>query len=477
MNSTQLARTLLDTRRHFLDRCGIGLAGMFLGNLHAAQNPLAPKKPPLEAKAKSVIYLHMAGSPSQLELFDFKPELKKYNGQPCPDELLRGKRFAFIKGVPKMLGTPYQFERRGQSGGYLSELLPHFSKVVDEVTVVRSMNTDQFNHAPAQLYVHTGNPRFGAASMGAWATYGLGSENQDLPGFVVLTSGGNNPDGGKSLWGSGFLPSVYQGVQCRTSGDPVLYLSNPDGMTRPLRRKTLDALHDLNAMQQKESGDPETEARIAQYELAYRMQISVPEVMDISKEPEASRALYGAEPGKTSFANNCLLARRLVESGVRFVQLFHWGWDHHGSSRREDIRYALPPQTASVDQAMSALIADLKQRGLLDQTLIVWGGEFGRTPMQENRAGSGPYMGRDHHPYAFTMWMAGGGMKKGFNFGSTDEIGYYIAENPVSVRDLQATILHQLGLDPHRFSYPYLGLNQRLIGPTDEGRVRKELLA
>jgi hypothetical protein len=348
---------------------------------------------------------------------------------------------------------------------------------VDEVTIVRSMNTDQFNHAPAQLMVHTGSPRFGAASMGAWATYGLGTENKDLPGFVVLTSGGNNPDGGKSLWGSGFLPSVYQGVQCRTSGDPVLYLSNPDGVTRPLRRKTLDALHDLNTMQQKESGDPETEARIAQYELAYRMQISVPQVMDISKESDAVRAQYGAEPGKTSFANNCLLARRLVESGVRFVQLFHWGWDHHGSSRREDIRYALRPQAATVDQSMSALIADLKQRGLLDQTLVIWGGEFGRTPMQENRAGSGPYVGRDHHPYAFTMWMAGGGIKKGLSFGATDEIGYYIAENPVSVRDLQATILNQLGLDPYRFSYPYLGLNQRLIGPTDEGHVRKELIS
>ena len=470
MKPEYLQRALADTRRHFLGQCGLGLAGMFLNS--AAQGAATPA-----GKAKSVIYLHMAGSPSQLELFDYKTELKKYTGQPCPDEFLRGKRFAFIKGVPKMLGTPFEFKRRGQSGAYVSELLPHFSKVVDEVSIIRSMNTDQFNHAPAQLFVHTGSPRFGAASMGAWATYGLGAENKDLPGFVVLTSGGNNPDGGKSLWGSGFLPSVYQGVQCRTAGDPVLYLGNPDGVTRTMRRKTLDALHDLNALQQKESGDPETESRIAQYELAYRMQISVPQVMDISKENEATRAQYGAEPGKTSFANNCLLARRLVESGVRFVQLFHWGWDHHGSSRREDIRYALPLQAATVDQAMSALITDLKQRGLLDQTLIVWGGEFGRTPMQENRAGSGPYVGRDHHPFAFTIWMAGGGIKRGFNFGATDEIGYYISENPVSVRDLQATILNQLGLDPFRFSYPYLGLNQRLIGPTDDARVRRELLA
>lgn len=476
-DSLALQRILHNTRRHFLQGCGLGLAGMFLDSVRAADNPMAARKPPRDAKAKAVIYLHMAGSPSQLELFDFKPELKKYHGQPCPEELLRGKRFAFIKGVPKMLGTPYQFEKRGQSGGLVSELLPHFSNVVDDVTIVRSMHTDQFNHAPAQLFVHTGSPRFGAASMGSWVTYGLGTENQDLPGFVVLTSGGNNPDGGKSLWGSGILPSVYQGVQCRTAGDPVLYLSNPDGVSRTMRRKTLDALHDLNALQQKQSGDPETEARIAQYELAYRMQMSVPAVMDIAKESEATRALYGAEPGKTSFANNCLQARRLVENGVRFVQLFHWGWDHHGNSRREDIRYALPDQAASVDKPMAALIADLKQRGLLDQTVVVWGGEFGRTPMQENRAGSGPYMGRDHHPYAFSMWMAGGGFGKGRNVGMTDEIGYYIAENPVSVRDLQATLLNQLGLDPYRLSYPYLGLNQRLIGPTDEGRVRKELLA
>jgi hypothetical protein len=480
---TRLEQLQQLTRRHFLERCPLGLASMYLAataraGAPAAENPLAPRKPHFEPKARAVIYLHMAGSPSQLELFDYKPELIKYNGKPCPDELLKGKRFAFIKGVPQMMGTPYRFAQHGQAGSWVSELLPHFSRVVDEVTIIRSMTTDQFNHAPAQLLLHTGTPRFGGAAMGAWATYGLGSENQDLPGFVVLVGGGNNPDAGKSLWGSGFLPSVYQGVQCRTQGDPVLFLSDPEGMSRSLRRKTLDALRDLNAEQQQQGGDPETAARISQYELAYRMQISVPEVMDISREPQHIHALYGSEPGKVSFANNCLLARRLVEKGTRFVQLFQWGWDHHGSSRREDIRYDLPLRTRNIDQPIAALITDLKQRGLLDSTLIVWGGEFGRTPMRENRGGSyGSFVGRDHHPYAYTMWLAGGGIQRGLNFGATDDIGYYPVENKVTVRDLQATILHLLGLDARRLSYPFQGLNQRLIGPTDEAQVIQAILA
>ncbi len=472
---------LYRTRRYFLERCSLGLAGMFLAEARGAKapdNPLAPKPPHFAPKAKSVIYLHMAGSPSQLELFDYKPELIKYNGKECPQHLLEGKRFAFIKGVPQMMGTPYQFAPRGQAGSYISELLPHFSQVADDVVIDRMMATDQFNHAPAQLFLHTGSPRFGAASMGAWATYGLGSENQDLPGYVVLVGGGNNPDAGKSLWGSGFLPSVFQGVQCRTQGDPVLYLSDPEGMTRTLRRDTLDALRDLNELQQQEAGDPETAARVAQYELAYRMQVSVPEVMDISKEPDRIHTMYGTEPGKQSFANNCLLARRLVEKGVRFVQLFQWGWDHHGSSRREDIRYDLPQKARMIDRPMAALIRDLKQRGLLDQTLVIWGGEFGRTPMRENRGGTyGQFVGRDHHPYAFTIWMAGGGVKPGLNYGATDEIGYYVVDKKVTPRDIQATVLHLLGLDPYRLSYLYQGLNQRLIGPTDEGRVLKDLLA
>jgi len=467
----RLQAALAGTRRHFLTGCGMGLANAFLAEAQGG------KKPDHAAKAKSVIFLHMAGAPSQLELFDYKPELVKYDGKPCPDELLKGKRFAFIKGVPRMLGTPYKFKQYGQAGTWLSELLPQFSTVVDEVTVIRSMSTDQFNHAPAQLFMHTGNPRFGFASMGAWATYGLGTANEDLPGFVVLTSGGNNPDGGKSLWGSAFLPSVHQGVHCRSHGDPVLYLSDPEGMTRGVRRKTIDAMKDLNAMQGKQAGDPEIEARMGQYELAYRMQISVPKVMDISKEPAAVHEAYGTEPGKTSLANNCLLARRLVENGVRFVQIFDWGWDHHGTSKRDDIQFALRPHIRSADQAVTALLKDLKQRGLLDETLVVWGGEFGRTPMRENRGGKeGAFVGRDHHPYAYTMWMAGGGIKKGLNFGETDDIGYYVTKDKMTPRDLQATVLHQLGLNSHTLHYPYLGLNQRLIGPTEEARVMKELL-
>ena len=470
-----------ETRRHFFERCSLGLAGMFLASEQARAadpvNPLAPKQPDHPAKAKSVIYLHMAGSPSQLDLFEWKPELAKYDGQDCPQHLLAGKRFAFIKGVPKMMGSPFKFAQHGGSGMWVSELLPEFAKVTDEVTIIHSMTTDQFNHAPAQLFLHTGNPRFGYASMGAWATYGLGTGNQDLPGFVVLVGGGNQPDAGKSLWGSAFLPSVYQGVQCRTQGDPVLYLSDPDGFSRPLRRKTLDAIRDLNEIQEKQSGDPETAARIAQYELAYRMQIAAPDIMDISKEPPAVHQMYGTEPGRVSFANNCLLARRLVERGVRFVQLFQWGWDHHGSNRREDIRYDLPPKAHAMDRAVAALLRDLKTRGLLDTTLVVFGGEFGRTPMRENRGGSyGEFVGRDHHPYGFTMWMAGGGIKKGLSYGATDEIGYYAVENPVTPRDLQATILHLMGLDPYKLHYPFQGLNQRLIGPTNDGKVLKAIM-
>lgn len=472
---------LRQTRRHFLEGCHLGLASIILGSLGATGSaqtpPSAPGRPRRAAKAKSVIYLHMAGGPSQLELFDPKPELQRHDGADCPQHLLDGKRFAFIKGVPQLLGTPYEFARAGQSGTWVSELLPRFAEVADDAAIIRSMTTSEFNHAPAQLLLHTGNQRLGGASMGAWATYGLGTENEDLPGFVVLVSGNKTPSAGKSLWGSGFLPSVYQGVQCRTQGDPVLFLSDPEGMSRSLRRKTLDALGDLNRLEQERSGAPDTLARIQQYELAYRMQVSVPEVMDISKEPDSIHSLYGTEPGKLSFANNCLLARRLVENGVRFVQLFDWGWDHHGNARRTDIRYDLPERTRDVDRPMTALIQDLKQRGLLDQTLVVWGGEFGRTPMRENRQGDRTeYYGRDHHPFAFTMWMAGGGVKGGTNHGSTDDIGYYVDKDPVTPRDLQATLLHLLGLDPYDFHYPYQGLKQRLIGPTNEGRIVRELL-
>ena len=482
-------RLRLITRRHFFSRCQVGLGSIALsllagqparGSKKAEQgrNPLAPKKPARPAKAKSVIYLHMAGGPTQLELFDYKLELQKYHDRDCPAHLLEGKRFANIEGVPRMLGTSYEFKRHGEAGTWVSELLPHFSEVVDDVAVIRSMHTEQFNHAPAQFYLHTGSSRLGSASMGSWVTYGLGSENQDMPGFVVLVSGGHVPSGGKSLWGSGFLPSVYQGVQCRSTGEPILFVSNPEGMDRKLRRQTLDAIRDFNQMQYERFGDPETIARLNQYELAYRMQVAVPEVMDTSQEPADVHRMYGTEPGKVSFANNCLLARRLVEHGVRFVQLYDWGWDHHGGSEREDIFLHLPQKCRDVDRPMTALLKDLKQRGLLDDTLVIWGGEFGRTPMRENRGGKyGKYVGRDHHPDCFTIWMAGGGIKPGLNYGATDEIGYYVTEDRMGVRDLQATILHLLGFDPFHFTFPSQGLEQRLIGPTEEAKIHTKLLA
>ena len=332
------------------------------------------------------------------------------------------------------------------------------------------MFTDQFNHAPAELLLHTGNPIAGKASMGSWVTYGLGSENQNLPGFVVLVSGGTDPTGGKSLWCGGFLPSVYQGVQCRSSGEPILYVTDPKGMNRDTRRRSLDALKELNEVELQTFGDPETLTRINQYELAFRMQTAVPEVMDISKETPETLKAYGAQPGSGSFANNCLLARRLAEQGVRFVQLFDWGWDMHGTGPDSDLVTGLPNKCRGMDQPVGALLDDLKKRGMLDDTLVVWGGEFGRTPLNEERNGS-KFLGRDHHPHAFTIFMAGGGIKPGITYGETDDLGYRIVENKVHVHDLQATILHQLGFDPHKFSFPYQGLNQRLIGPTEEPRV------
>lgn len=484
------------TRRHFLQRCQVGLGGIALSTLlgessttgQASQNvesqeaglngagPLLPKQPHFQPRAKRVIYLHMAGSPSQLELFDYKPELVARNGQPCPDAFFKNERFAFIKGHPKLLGTPYAFEQHGQSGQWISELLPQIASIVDQLTVVRSMHTDQFNHAPAQLLLHTGFPRLGWPSIGAWTTYGLGTLNQELPGFVVLISGGKTPSAGKSLWGNGFLPGVYQGVQCRNVGDPILFVTNPPGMSDAVRRQSLDALADLNQIEAEAFGDPETLTRIEQFELAYRMQSSVPQVMDITRETPETLAMYGAQPGAPLFANNCLLARRLVEQGVRFVQLFDYGWDHHGTSQGDDIVSALPKKCRDVDQPIAALIRDLNQRGLLDETLVIWGGEFGRTSMNEMRAGS-KFLGRDHHPRAFTMFFAGGGMKPGIVHGGTDELGYFPIEGPMGIRDLQATLLHLLGFDARRLSFPLQGLNARLIGPTEEGQVCKAILA
>jgi hypothetical protein len=456
-----------------LERAGMAASS---ASPKAGDNPLVPKAAPLAAKAKSVIYLDMSGAPPTLDLFDWKPKLVELNMQPCPEELLKGKRFAFIKGVPKILGSPYKFKQHGQAGAWVSEMLPHFTGIVDDVTLIRSMNTDQFNHAPAELFLYTGSARAGNASLGSWLTYGLGSVNQDLPGFVVLLSGGTDPTGGKSLWSSGFLPSVYQGVQCRSAGEPILFSNNPAGMTRETRRQSLNALDKLNELEAKQFGDPETLTRIAQYELAYRMQIAVPEVMDIAKESAATLEMYGAKPGEATFANNCLLARRLVEKGVRYVQLYDWGWDIHGTGAGDDLLNAFPKKCKEVDRAAAALITDLKQRGLLDQTLVIWGGEFGRTPMNEERGGS-KFLGRDHHPGNFCIWMAGGGIKRGCVFGETDEFGYQVTQDAVTIRDLQATILHVMGFDPYHFIFRYQGLEQRLIGPTDEGQIVKGILA
>lgn len=473
------------TRRHFLKTCTTGVGGMALGAMMGCNPQLAPtpnvdplsiRSPHFAPRAKHVIFMHMAGAPSQLELFDYKPTLSKLHGQECPPSLLDGKRFAFIKGVPKMLGQQATFRQRGQSGAYVSDHLPHFAQIADEVTFLRAMYTDEFNHAPAQLFMYTGSPRLGRPSMGSWITYGLGSENDNLPGFVVLVSGANEPSAGKSAWGSGFLPTLYQGVQCRSEGDPVLFLSDPEGMPRSLRRRTVDAINKINQEAYTDMGDPEILSRIAQYEMAFRMQMSVPEAVDIQQEPSYIHDLYGTHPGEASFANNCLLARRLVERGVRFVQLFHWGWDAHGAGRDEALNHGFRDRCKEVDQAMTALILDLKQRGLLDETLIVWGGEFGRTPMLENRTGSdNPFLGRDHQGEAFTMWMAGGGVKKGFSFGETDEIGYTGIKDRVHVHDLQATILHLLGMDHERLTYSFQGRDFRL---TDvHGHIVHDILA
>lgn len=486
MNPILQASAQLATRRQMLRGGTLGLGTIALNRLAslgasspspptALDNPLAPKIPPLPVKAKRVIYLHMAGSPPQHDLFDWKPELKKHSGEPCPESLIEGERFAFIKGRPKLLGTPWNFERAGETGTWVTELLPNFKGVIDDVCMVKSMYTTQFNHAPAQLYLYCGEPRFGYPSMGSWVTYGLGSPSENLPGFVVLLSGGTNPSGGKALWGSGFLPALYQGVQCRSDGDPVLYVNNPNGLSRESRRRGLDALRKLNEQEMKQVGDPETLSRIAQYELAYRMQIAVPEVMDIKKEPQWVHDMYGTKPGEENFANNCLLARRLVEQGVRYVQLFDYGWDFHGTGAANDISIGLKDKTRDIDQPIAALLKDLKQRGLLEDTLVVWSGEFGRTSMNEERNGS-KFLGRDHHPHCFTIWMAGGGVKPG-SYGETDEFGYRVAENKVSVHDLQATVLHQLGLDAHQFTYPFQGLNHRLIGVVGDAKVKHDILA
>jgi len=471
------------TRRHFLRDCRVGLGAMALSSMIAQDGSATPQalQPTgfVEGsrgvhhapKAKSVIFLFMAGGPSQLDLFDPKPQLQELDGQVIPESFVAGKRFAFIKQDAKLLGTKRQFAKHGESGADVSELLPYFSQVVDDVCVVKSMVTDVFNHGPAKLFVNTGSPQFmGRPSMGAWVTYGLGSESQNLPGFVVLQSGPRGPRGGSPLWASGFLPTSYQGVPLRSGKEPILNLSNPAGVDADRQRDFTAAVNDLNRYRLEETGDPEIATRIAQYEMAYRMQSSAPELMDLSGETEATLNLYGATPGQPSFANNCLLARRLVERGVRFVQLYHTDWDHHGNPGTE-LGKSLEDRCKEVDQASAALVRDLKQRGLLDETIVVWGGEFGRTPQGEPR----DLMGRDHHIEAYTMWLAGGGFKAGATIGETDDIGYTVVKDRVHVHDLQATLLHQLGIDHLRLVYKFQGRKYRL---TDvHGEVAGKLLS
>jgi uncharacterized protein DUF1501 len=469
------------TRRHFFRQAGFGvgtaaLATLLKRDLFAAETRKARgvHKLDLPPRATNVIYLFQAGAPSQVDLLDYKPKLHALDGTNAPDEILKGERFAFIRGTPKLLGSPYTFKQYGRSGAAVSELLPHTASIVDDIAIVRSLHTTQFNHAPAQIFMNTGHQIVGRPSMGSWLTYGLGSESADLPGFVVLLSGLNQPDGGKSCWGSGFLPTVYQGVEFRSQGDPVLFLRDPEGVGREDRRASLDVLGEMNRQRLQATGDPEIETRIAAYELAYRMQTSVPELMDISSEPASIHEMYGTEPGRRSFANNCLLARRLVERGVRFVQLYHRGWDHHGTNGRDDIVHGLPALCRQTDQASAALIKDLKQRGLLDHTIVVWGGEFGRTPMNEERNGS-KFLGRDHHPRAFSMWLAGGGIKPGVTVGATDELGYNAVEESMDVQDLHATLLHLLGVDHTKLIYRFQGRDFRLTDVT--GNVIQKLLA
>jgi hypothetical protein len=465
------------SRRWFIEQCGVGMGALALNHLLAgagyaaprstqqAANPLAPKQPHFAPKAKNVIFLFMAGAPSHLEMFDHKPQLAKFSGTLPPPELLKGYRAAFINPNSTLLGPKFKFAKYGQSGAELSELVPHLSGVVDDIAIVKSMVTDAFNHAPGQLMMNTGSMIFGRPSMGSWVVYGMGSEAQDLPAFVVFSTGRKGPSGGNSCWGSGFLPTVYQGVQFRNVGDPVLYLSNPRGVDEKLQRDSLDTLGKLNRMRLDTVGDPEIATRINSFEMAYKMQASAPELMDISKEPKSVLEMYGAEPGKPSFANTVLMARRLVERGVRFVQIYHEAWDQHGNLTKD-----IKQNCIETDQASAALVKDLKQRGMLKDTLVVWGGEFGRTPMVQ-----GGDDGRDHHPNAFTMWLAGGGIKPGISIGETDELGFNVVKDRVHVHDLQATILHLLGFDHEKLTYRFQGRDFRL---TDvHGLVVDKLLA
>ena len=473
------------TRRHFFSQCFAGLGNIALAGLMSdgklpgakpspSREPAGSEKPHFTPKVKRVIYLFMAGSPSQFETWLYRPKLGELDGQPTPDSFLEGKRFAFMesftKNKPKLLGPRRKFQRQGQSGTWVSEIFPHTATVIDDLAVVHSLKTENFNHAPAKLFFNTGSTRFGRPSMGAWLSYGLGSESQDLPAFVVLRSGERSLMGGANLWGSGFLPTTYQGVEFLRSADPIPNLSSPKGVSMKRQTARLDAVRDLNLAHLADVGDPEISTRISSYEMAYRMQTSGPELMDLAGESKATLDLYGATPGEPSFANNCLLARRMIERGVRFVQLYQTGWDHHGN-RQNNLNEKLDEVALTIDRPCAALIKDLKQRGLFEDTLVIWGGEFGRTPMGEVRES----VGRNHHIENFPMWFAGGGIKPGQTIGEVDELGFFITKDKVEVHDVQATILHLLGLDHTKLTFRYQGRDFRL---TDVGgHVIEKLLA
>jgi hypothetical protein len=472
------------TRRHFFSQCGIGVGALGLASLLAptsaapaaeddATDPLRPRPPHFPPRIKRVIFLFMAGGPSQLEMFDYKPKLTEFNGQPIPESLIAGKRFAFMDSSHRieLLGGRQTFAQHGQSGAWVSDLLPYTAGIVDELTFLKTCQTDLFNHAPAKLFMNTGTGQFGRPSMGSWVTYGLGSESSNLPGFVVLQSGPRGPRGGAVNWSSGALPTTYQGVPLRNQGDPILNLSLPSGVTSAQQRDLVDRVTQLNLQRLVATGDQEIATRINAYEMAYRMQSSAPELMDTAAETAETLEMYGIKnPDESSYARNCLLARRLVERGVRFIQLYHTNWDHHGGPT-ENLEKHLPEICREIDQASAALVRDLKRRGLLDETLVIWGGEFGRTPMGEVRESTG----RNHHIEAFTMWMAGGGLKPGFTFGETDELGFGPTGEKAHVRDIHATILHLLGLEHQRLSIRFQGLDLRLTG-VEPARVLHEIM-
>jgi hypothetical protein len=475
-------RLLQITRRHFFQGCGVGVGKIALASLltdaFAARavdmratgpQPLAPRKPHFTPKATHVIHLFMAGAPSQLDLFDYKPALAKYEGKPIPPEIIKGQRYAFIRPDAACLGPRFKFHKHGKCGAELSEMLPHLAKVVDELCILRAVHTDQFNHAPAQIFLNTGFSQPGRPSIGSWVTYGLGAETNDLPAFVVMSTGAGI-SGGAANWSSGFLPSVYTGVRLRNQGDPILNVTSPAGVSPRLQRDSLDLIGALNRQRLDDEGDPEIATRIASYEMAYRLQTSAPELIGLRGESKATLDMYGVDPAKPSFARACLLARRMVERGVRFINIYHEGWDAH-----TDVSGNLRKNCGATDQASAALVKDLKQRGLLDKTLVIWGGEFGRTPMVESNPTRGTLLGRDHHPQAFSMWLAGGGIKPGIGYGATDDLGFHGIDRRVHIHDLQATILHLLGLDHERLTFRYAGRDFRL---TDvHGQVVRDILS